>query len=165
MKSTNACLFILFLTIAGCVTIPPRQLAPGADSVLVAKSDPSDNYEILGPVSGIDGKGCGGFGYIGSYERATTDLGNKTYQMAGDYAQIILLTEPHLSGDCFDNEYVIRATAYKKVRNQPSPIPIVDSGKESFANKLRELKKLQDDGVLTKEEYESQKHKLLEKGF
>lgn len=141
------------------------QLTQGAARVLVAKADPGDNYEIIGPVSGFDGEGCGGFGYKGSYERATTSLRNRTYSMGGNYAQLISLTEPHLRGNCFDNKYIIRATAYKKIRSQPSPIPIVESGEESLTKKLRELKKLLDDGILTKEEYETQKSKLLEKGF
>ena len=161
----EACLLSLVLSVAGCATAPPLLLTPGASSVLVAKSDPGDNYEIIGPVSGFDGEGCGGFGYLGSYERATTNLRNKTFSMGGNYAQIIILTEPHLRGDCFDNEYVIRATAYKKVRSQPSATPIIDIGDEKLTKKLHELKKLLDDGVLTKEEYESQKSKLLEKGF
>jgi hypothetical protein len=155
----------MLLAITGCATAPPMQLIPGAGNIQVAKSDPGDNYEIIGPVSGFDGEGCGGFGYYGSYERATTNLRNKTYNMGGHYAQLISLTEPHLRGDCFDNNYVIRATAYKKVRNQPSPIPIVEAGEEKLTKKLRELKKLLDDGILSKEEYEKQKTKLLEKGF
>jgi len=153
------------LLASGCATAPPMQLTSGAENVLVAKSDPGDNYEIIGPVSGSDGQGCGGFGYLGLYERATTSLRNRTYDMDGDYAQIISLTEPHLRGDCFDNEYVIRATAYKKVRNQPSPVPIIESGEETLTKKLRELKSLLDDGILTQKEYEAQKTKLLEKGF
>ena len=102
---------------------------------------------------------------MGSYERATTSLRNRTYNMGGNYAQIISLTEPHLRGDCFDNEYVIRATAFKKVRNQPSPTSFVEVGEEKLTKILRELKKLLDDGILSKEEFEKQKTKLLEKGF
>jgi hypothetical protein len=155
----------LLLAITGCVTVPPVQLRPEASNVLVAKSDPGDNYQVIGPVSGFDGEGCGGFGYLGSYERATTNLRNRTYEMGGNYAQIISMTEPYLRGNCFDNEYVIRATAYKKVRNQPSPTQIIDAGEENLTKKLRELKKLQDDGILSKEEYEKQKSRLLDKGF
>jgi hypothetical protein len=162
---TKIFVLITFLLFAGCVKAPPMQVNLGANNVLVAKSDPGDNYEIIGPVSGFDGKGCGGFGYKGSYERAMTSLRNSTHAMGGDYAQIISLTEPHLQGDCFDNEYVIRATAYKKVRNQPSPTPIIDSSEEKMTKKLRELNKLYNDGILTKEEYEQQKSKLLENGF
>lgn len=140
-------------------------LRPEASYVQVAKSDPGDNYEMIGPVSGLDGEGCGGFGYRGSYERATTNLRNNTYNMGGNYAQIISLTEPHLRGSCFDNTFAIRATVYKKVRNQPSATPIVDISEEKMTKKLRELKKLLEDGVLSKEEHEEQKFKLLEKGF
>ena len=165
MKSKIIYLSALLLLVGGCATAPPMQLTSGAENVLVAKSDPGDNYEIIGPVSGFDGEGCGGFGYLGTYERATTSLRNKTYNMGGNYAQIISLTEPHLRGDCFDNEYVIRGTAYKKVRNQPSPTPIIEAGEETLTKKLRELKSLFDDGILTQEEYKEQKKKLLDKGF
>lgn len=165
MNLKKTCLLSLLLPIVGCVTVPPMQLIPGAGNVLVAKSDPGDNYEIIGPVSGSDGEGCGGFGYMGTYERSITDLRNKIYQMGGNYAQIISLTEPYLRGNCFDNEYAIRATAYKRVQNQLSPIPIAEAKEEKLTKKLRELKKLLDEGVLTKKEYESQKSKLLEKGF
>jgi uncharacterized protein DUF4156/putative oligomerization/nucleic acid binding protein len=155
----------MLLAIAGCATAPPVQLTSGASSVLVAKSDPGDNYEMLGPVSGVNGEGCGAFGYKGSFERATTKLRNRTYDMGGNYAQIILVTEPHLTGDCYNNQYVIRATAYKKVRNEPSPILIRETSEENLTKKLRELKKLLDDGILSRDEYEKQKTKLLEKGF
>ena len=165
MKIKTLCLLTFALSVSGCVTASPLQLTEGANSVLVAKSDPGDNYEIVGPVSGSDGESCGLSGYLGTYERATTNLRNKTFSMGGNYAQIITLTEPHLRGDCFDNEYAIRATAYKKIRNQPSATPIIDTGEEKLTKKLHELKKLLDDGILTKEEYESQKSRLLEKGF
>ena len=165
LNSKTAILLIFLSVIAGCATAPPMELRLGASNVQVAKSDPGDNFEMIGPVSGLDGERCGGFGYRGSYERATTSLRNNTYNMGGNYAQIISLTEPHLIGSCFDNVFAIRATAYKKVRNQPSATPIVEVGEEKMTKKLRELKKLLDDGVLSKEEYEKQKSKLLDKGF
>ncbi len=155
--------------ISGCATSTPAPmvtLAPGAASVLVAKADPGDNYETLGPVSGLDGFGCGMLtGYFGTYERATTLLQNKVHAMGGTYAQIITLTEPHLRGECFDNTFSIRATAYKQVRERPSPTAIIDAGEERLTKKLRELKKLFDDGILTSTEYGSQKERVLEKGF
>ena len=155
--------------IGGCATsIPPPQLSldAGADVVIVAKSDPGDNYETLGPISGSDGFGCGSLtGYFGTYERATTVLRNKVKSLGGTYAQIISLTEPYLRGDCFDNEFSIRATAYKQIRDRPSPTPIIDAGEERLTKKLRELKNLFDDGILTRAEYENQKANLLSKGF
>ncbi len=164
---TSKCIALvgILFSIAGCVTVPPMQLQPGARNVQVAKADPGDNYEIIGPVSGFDGSGCGGFGYKGSYERATTSLRNRTLAMGGNYAQLISLTEPHLTGDCFVNEFAIRATAYKKVRDRPSPTPIVETGAENLPKKLRELKSLLDEGILLQQEYDVLKARLLEKGF
>lgn len=165
MKFGTGILILFVLAVSGCATAPTVQLNSGAGHIKVAKSDPGDNYELIGPVSGVDGKGCGGFGYRGTYERATTNLINNTHEMGGDYAQIISLTEPYLMADCFVNKYVIRANAYKKVRNQPSPLPIVNAGGENLPQQLRELKALLDDGIISRQEFEKQKSKLLEKGF
>lgn len=137
MKMRHGLLLTFIFSLGGCVSspAPPMLLDPGAEKVQVAKSDPSDNYEIVGPVTGLDGKGCGLYGYMGSYERATTSLRNKTLKMGGNYAQIITLTEPHLSGDCFNNQYVIRATAYKKTKDHPTPTQIFDASEEEFTKK------------------------------
>lgn len=171
MNSKTAVLLSLLLAFTGCATVPlpiPLQLTPGAGNVIIAKSDPGDNYEIIGPVSGFDGKAptFGFRGHWGSYERAIISLQNGTYGMGGNYAQILSMTEPFLRSDgSGDYGYYIRATAFKKVRNQPSATPSVEAAEEKLTKKLRELKKLLDDGVLSKNEYENQKTKLLEKGF
>lgn len=158
-------ILILLVVLSGCAS-HQITLNQGAEKVRIAKSDPLDNFEPIGPVSGINGNGCGLFGYIGTYDRAILDLQNKTYAMGGSYAQIFTITEPHLRGDCFDNVYKINATAYKKVRSEPSPIPIVEkTNEEEFTKKIRELKKLLDEEIITKEEFESQKKKLLDKGI
>lgn len=168
-----AVLLFLSCALSGCASAPPLQLVAGAEKVVIARSDPGNNYEIIGPVTGIDGKGCGAFGYRGSYERAVDTLRNNTVSKGGDYAQIMTLTEPHLRADCFDNQYAITANAYKKVRTQPlptlqtlpAPPPVPNSGEESMTKKLRELKKLKDEGILTQEEFDKQKTRVLEKGF
>jgi uncharacterized protein YqgQ len=41
----------------------------------------------------------------------------------------------------------------------------METGEGSFSSKLRELKKLFDEGVLSKDEYEKQKAALLQKGI
>jgi hypothetical protein len=158
---------IFFFVISGCSTIraPLVVLDSGAEKVVVAKSDPGDNYKVIGPVSGTDGVGCGGFGYRGTYERAITNFRNKTYEMGGHYAQIINLTEPILRGGCFFNEFSIRGTAYKKIAINPNPLAIIDVGEESLTKKLREITQLHKEGILTDEEYQQQKKKLLKKGF
>lgn len=175
MNTKKALLSCLALALCGCTSAPPLQLVSGADKVIVAKADPGDYYEIIGPVSGVDGKGCGAFGYRGTFERAIDILRNNTAVRGGDYAQIITLTEPHLRGDCYDNQYAISANAYKKVRTQtpstqtlvtpPAPTQGINSGEEGMTKKLRELKKLKDDGILTQEEFDKQKSRVLEKGF
>ena len=165
MKFDYIFLFCIFGFLSGCVSAPPMELQNGAEKVLVAKSDPTNNYEIIGPVSGFDGEGCGLYGYLGSYERATTSLRNETLKMGGDYAQLISLIEPHSIGGCFHNEYALRATAYKKIGTSPTPTPIVVTGKDNNTKILRELKSLLDDGILSQTEFDNQKAKLLEKGF
>jgi hypothetical protein len=169
MNLKIAILLSLLLAIAGCATTPlPMQLTPGAGNIIIAKSDPGDNYEIIGAVSGFDGKAptFGFKGYFGTYERATISLLNRTYEMGGNYAQILSISEPFLRSDGSGNYgYYIRATAFKKVQNKQPTTPAVEAGEERLTKKLRELKKLLDDGVLSKNEYENQKAKLLEKGF
>jgi hypothetical protein len=158
---------IFVFAISGCTTIraPLVVLDSGAEKVVVAKSDPGDNYKVIGPVSGTDGEECGGFGYMGTYERAITNLRNKTYVMGGDYVQIIKLTEPYSATHCYVNEFSIRGTAYKKIAINPNPLAIIDVGEESLTKKLREITQLHKEGILTDEEYQQQKKKLLKKGF
>jgi hypothetical protein len=164
----NISLFGIFIfVISGCasVPIPLLTLDKGAENVVVRKADPGDNFKVIGPVSGIDGYACGGYGFMGTYERAVTKLRNNTFKMGGDYVQIINLTEPVLRGNCRVNEFSIRGTAYKKISNNPNPLPIIDVGEENLTKKLREISKLNKDGILTDEEYKQQKDKLLKRGF
>lgn len=155
---------ICMVLVSGCVTVPVVSLRPGAEAVKVAKADPPDNYQEVGPVSGYDGKGCGGFGYYGTYERAVVDIKNRAYAKGGDYVQIFTITEPHLRGDCFDNLYKLSGTAYKKVRDLPSPTPIVNkpAGNDVLVEKMRLLKQLRDEGLITEKQYEEKQRQLLQ---
>tara|TARA_B100000745_G_scaffold295830_1_gene240407 strand:- start:443 stop:952 length:510 start_codon:yes stop_codon:yes gene_type:complete len=164
--------FIILVASAavGC-SAPPVKMNAGASSVKVAKSDPPDNYLELGPVTAIDGKGCGAYGYRGTYDRTVVRLKNKTHGMNGDYVQIFSITEPHFRPGCFDNMYKINGTAFAKVSDQPSPVVIVDKSRAptpastSNAGKLRELKALLDEGVITQQEFDEQKAKILTEGL
>lgn len=140
----------------------PVQLRPGAEAVKVAKSDPTDNFAEVGPVSGFSGRGCGGFGHMGSYEDAVTDLKNRANAMGADYVQIMTITEPHSEPNCYDNRYKISGTAYKQTRASPSPVPIVETSDQSkIVKRLRELQSLRDDGVITQKEFEQLKARAL----
>lgn len=166
MKLAKIVVLLAPVLLAACAA-PPMALAPNATRVQLGKSDPGNNYELIGPVSGIDGTSCGAYGYKGSYERAVTDLRNKAAGMGGNYVQLVTISEPHRAGGCFVNEYRVSANVYRKVRDQPTiaPVPVTVTNQESMPQKLRELKKLHDDGVLSDTEYETQKARVLQQGF
>lgn len=159
----SATVLSVLAAFTGCVSVPVITLTPGAEVVKVAKADPPDNYQEVGPVSGYDGTGCGGFGYLGTYERAVLDLKNRSYGMGGDYVQIFTITEPHFRPGCFDNQYKLSGTAYKKVRDMPSPTPIVNKPSEGSAvlEKLRLLKQMLDEGLITEQQYQEKRQQLL----
>lgn len=172
MKKIKIISFTLLSSlIIGCSAVSPKTYDDGASEIKVDKAKPSNNYEVIGAVTGIDGRGCGSFGYEGSYDRALIDLQNKINTLHGEYGQITTVVKPHLDdgGGCFKNEFEIRAVAYKKAANKPKPekviVHVVNTKEEVFTKKMRELKSLLDDKVLTQEEYAKQKAKLLEQGF
>jgi hypothetical protein len=153
------CLVLLF----GC---HKRRLAPpvpGAEKVTIGKGDPADNYADIGPVSGAHGKGCGGFGTTGTYEGAIRNLKDNAARMGADYVQIFTINQPHLSGNCFDNLYSISGTAFKKIREQPSPTQIStpEKAERNLSDKLREFKKLKEDGLISEKEYIELRKKAL----
>ncbi|MCF6309746.1 MAG: SHOCT domain-containing protein [Sulfurimonas sp.] len=162
MKLKMLALVVLAQIIVGCSTTNGVTLTSGASDITVEKTKPSSNYEVIGPISVSNGKGCRDFGWLGSRDGAVTTLKNKVNELNGDYAQITSITEPHLDGGCFDNKYTILALAYKKMSKEEV---LKKSDEENFTKKMRELKALLDDGVLTQKEYEQQKAKLLDKGF
>lgn len=162
MKLKILTLLVLTQIIVGCSATKGVTLAPGAGDVTVEKSKPDSSYAVIGPVSVSNGKGCRDFGWLGSYDGAVTTLQNKVKELNGDYAQITAVTEPHLDGGCFDNKYTLLALAYKKMSKEEA---LKKSDEENFTKKLRELKALLDDGILSQKEYEQQKAKLLDIGF
>lgn len=155
-------LVVLAQIMVGCSTTNGVTLTPGAGDVTIEKAKPGSNYEIIGPVSVSNGMGCRDFGWLGSHDGAVKTLKNKIKEINGNYAQITSVTEPHLEGGCFNNKYTILALAYKKMSQEEI---LKKSDEENFTKKMRELKALLDDGVLTQKEYEQQKSKLLDKGF
>ena len=62
--------------------------------------------------------------------------------------------------------YSISGTAFNKETNDsPSPLSITDTSRKSGAYKLRELKKLLDENIITKQEHDAQKAKILSDGI
>jgi len=153
--------------LVGCSMSPLSvEVSPEAKNIQVTNSKPIGNYELIAPISVSNGKGCRDFGYLGTKEDAIATLKNKTSEIRGDYAQITAITKPHLDGGCYDNRYTIMALVYRKNSSAPTKSSHIDtSNEEVFTKKMRELKSLFDDGVITKQEYANQKKKLLDKGF
>ena len=152
--------------VVGCSTSPLSvDLEPGAQNIIVKDIKPTGAYEVIAPVSVSNGKGCRDFGYLGTREEAMKELKNKTKEINGEYAQITAVTKPHLDGGCFKNEYTIMALVYKKGTPKAVQLPEINSEEEVFTKKLRELKSMLSDGVLTQTEYDAQKAKLLDQGF
>lgn len=138
---------------------------PEAERVTVGKGDPADNFTQIGPVTGLNGSGCGAFGRMGTYEGAVTNIRNKAAQMGADYVQIMVIKEPHQTYNCYVNTYQINGTAYKKTKESPSPVPIAISDtnkdKRTLTEKLRELNQLKSEGLLSDQEYEEQRRRVL----
>ncbi len=162
----------IFTLLTGCsISAPTTNLKDGAQNITVTKEKPKDGYELVVPVTVVHGKGCRDFGYLGSKEEALKELKNKTLELQADYAQITKISEPHLDGGCYVNEYAITALVYRKANNtKVASVPTqtiakTNSDEEPFTKKMRELKSLLDDGLLTKEEYNTQRKKLLKQGF
>ncbi|WP_444922854.1 hypothetical protein ACJJH9_11690 [Microbulbifer sp. DLAB2-AF] len=152
------------LYLVGC-TGPAIMLSDEGKVVKVGKADPADNYSEIGTITATDGKGCGGFGFKGTYERAIIALKNKASELGGDYVQIYTAIEPHFTPSCYVNTYKINGMLFKKTSENPTPVPIVEANVASSAEKLRELKALLDEGIITKKEFGEQKRKILSRGI
>ncbi len=145
----------------------PVVMTPEGERIRVGRSDPSDNYELIGPVTAHDGNGCGLYGRRGTHDNAITALRVKAATMGADYVAITTITEPHLANpSCFANPYTISGMAYRKIATAPSPIPIQNvegsSTEVDLVERLRELHDLYEAGALSDEEFERAKAKLLE---
>jgi hypothetical protein len=144
----------------------PVPMTPEAEHVQVGRSDPTDNYELIGPITAYDGNGCGLYGRRGTYENAINALRVKAVSMGADYVSITKITEPHLANpNCFANPYVISGMVYRKTSESPSPVAIQTieptGDQQDLVEKLSELHRLHQAGALTNDEYERAKTRLL----
>ena len=165
MREFNRLVIVVFLLTTSCAS-PPVQMTPGAEKVLVSRTDPADNFELIGPVTAQDGSGCGMYGRRGSYDDAVVAIRVKAAQMGANYVAIITITQPHRANQyCFANAYSISGMAYRKVADAPSPIQIREVGKSpvegDLVDKLRKLDDLRRSGALTDEEFQRAKERLL----
>jgi hypothetical protein len=148
------------LLLAGCAN-PPINMSEGAKSVKVGKSDPTDNYSEIGPITATDGHGCGGFGILGTYDQAVIILKNDAFEKGGDYVQIMTLTAPHSEYGCFANPYTISGTLFKKTSNLSSVSTTITNDKQSVTNRLKELEALRKNGTIDDREYAAKRLEIL----
>lgn len=116
-KSYNAWVERLREAIAQALIDPPNsaEAIRSATEVRVGTLEPGYSFEELGPISATHGRGCGLYGYQGSYEGAYELLRQRAASMGADYVRILRMTEPHLaSANCYDNRYTIAGTAYRR---------------------------------------------------
>jgi hypothetical protein len=180
---------LLAISVSGCALLPREtvNLDPGAESVRVAGSIPPFDYEEIGVVFASDGSGCGAMGARGNYPNAEARLKNKAFAMGAGYVKIQSVTEPHAGDGCFYNELKIYGNAYKKRAHElPAPLLVMpeklpnsagdaappektsdDGAEEDFdvVKKLRELKTLRDEKIITEEEYQKLKTGVLEEAY
>ena len=150
---TALCIAVLLL--AGCASKKVVDPDPGAETVRVSTSPPGASFLELGPVTGLDGRGCGEDGKRGSRDGAVAALMKNAFAMGGTYVQVMALHEPRQMGECYVNLYRISGTAYREARAQQA------SAAGDPVQALREAQRMRDAGVLTQPEFEKLKAKII----
>lgn len=155
------------VVLAGCTASAP-QIKGGNNAVRVAKSDPGPGYIELGPVSGEHGGGCGLYGVRGTYDGATAIVKNQALEMGGDYVQIVDVAPPHMAGVCRVNTFRVSGTVFRR-KDGTLPKGTADTTlptkTTNNAERLRAVSDLYRDGLITEEEYRTQRQAILSEGL
>jgi hypothetical protein len=138
---------------SGCASKKPEAPVPGAETVRVGTGHPGASFFELGPVSGVDGQGCGDDGKRGSRDGAVASLMKNAFAMGGTHVQVQALHEPRQMGECFVNVYRITGTAYREAKTAAAGNEVVQA--------LRELQSLRDAGTITQPEFEKLKANMI----
>jgi hypothetical protein len=144
----------------GCASRKPEPPAPGAETVKVATSHPGASFFELGPVTGIDGQGCGDSGKRGNHDGAVSSLMKNAFSIGGTHVQVLAIHEPRQMGDCFVNVYRISGTAYREAKTAAAPTRAVGD----VVQALRDLQKLRDEKLITEPEFERLKARVISGG-
>jgi len=156
MRSTVLVCSIVAI-LMGCSARKPEPPAAGAETVRVSTSHPGGSYVELGPVTGIDGRGCGDDGTRGKHDAAVSNLMANAFAMGGTHVQVQALYEPRQMGKCFVNVYRVSGTAY---RDASAATPGRAGG--DVVQSLRELQTMRAQGAITQQEFEKLKAKLIQ---
>jgi hypothetical protein len=153
---------VALTTLTGCAGKQPAPPAPGAETVRVATSHPGSSFLELGPVTGVDGVGCGDSGRRGNFDSAVSSLMKNAFAMGGTHVQVIALHEPRQMGDCFVNVYRVSGTAYREARSDVKGATAPARG--DVVQQLRELQRLREEKVITEQEFERLKTRMISGG-
>ena len=146
----------LILLVSGCAAKKPAEPAPGPETVRVATSHPGPAFFELGPVSGVDGQGCGDAGKRGTRELAVASLMKNAFAMGGTHVQVMALHEPRQMGECFFNLYRVSGTAYREAK---AAAP--QGARSDPVQQLRDLQRLRQEGAISEQEFERLKARII----
>jgi Short C-terminal domain len=79
--------------------------------------------------------------------------------MGGTHVQVVALYEPRQMGNCFVNTYRINGTAYREAKADSAQAG--SSPRGDVVQSLRDLQKLRQDGVITPQEFDRLKTKII----
>lgn len=145
----------VIILISGCAGQKPAEPAPGAETVRVETRHPGPAFFEIGPVSGVDGQGCGDDGKRGTRDRAVASLMKNAFAMGGTHVQVMGLYEPRQMGDCFVNVYRVSGIAYREAK-AAAQAPHGDA-----VQQLRELQRLRQEGAISEPEFERLKARVI----
>lgn len=138
----------------------------------IAQSAPPNYYTEIGFVKVSVGQGCDARGVRGTHPMAIKELKKQADKYGADYAQIVRVIKPHSKPGCFVNTYVMRAKLFRddeetlqaQRRRARADLP-QETSQKSPSEKLRELKALLDEGIISQADYEKKKNKILAEGY
>ena len=100
----------------GCATATPAPATGPGATIRVDKSPPAPGAQPLGTLRAVDGKGCGLFGTLGTYDGALAKLREQAQKVGADYVQLTSVAEPRPNHQCVEKEYTLTGVAFRLAR-------------------------------------------------
>ena len=108
-----------------------RPVGAQAQLVRVEEGDPPAGAQLIGPVVGTDGSGCGFDDARGTRRNATTALKEAAVRSGADFVKVTKVTKPYSGHDCYHQEFKLEGLAY---RVHPAVAPSVQSAAPALAS-------------------------------
>jgi hypothetical protein len=110
--------------VACVIETPIRPVSAQAQSVHVEEGEPPAGAQLVGPISGTDGNGCGFDEARGTLRNATTALKEAAVRSGADFVKVTKVINPYSGHDCYHQEFKLEGLAY---RVHPAVAPPVQS--------------------------------------